>query len=111
MKFWETVKKTFRINPKAVALSSLTAGANQLTVKWKKGSGITGYQIQYSTSKKFTAKTTKTVTVAGAKKISKVLSKLTKGKTYYVRVRTYQTVSKTKYYSAWSAVKSVKITK
>ena len=36
---------------------------------------------------------------------------LTKGKTYYVRVRSYKTVSGTKYYSAWSSKKSVKISK
>ena len=34
-----------------------------------------------------------------------------KGKTYYVRVRTYKTVSSVKYYSMWSAVKSLKLTK
>lgn len=38
-------KITFRIIPKAVKISSLTAGKQQLTVQWKKGSNITGYQM------------------------------------------------------------------
>lgn len=56
-------------------------------------------------------KTTKTVKVTSAKTVSKVLSKLKKGKTYKIQIRAYKTVSRTKYYSAWSPVKSVKITK
>ena len=51
------------------------------------------------------------MTITKAKTVSKVISKLMKNKTYYVRIRTYQTVSKVKYYSAWSAAKSVKIKK
>ena len=34
---------------------------------------------------------------------------LKSGKTYYVRVRAYKTVDKQNYYSAWSAVKRVKV--
>ena len=34
-----------------------------------------------------------------------------KNQRYYIRIRTYKTVSGKKYYSAWSAVKSVKVTK
>ena len=49
--------------------------------------------------------------VAKNSTVSKVISSLTKGKTYYVRVRTYKTVSGTKYTSAWSASKKVKISK
>ena len=33
---------------------------------------------------------------------------ITKGKTYYIRVRAYKTVNGTKYYGAWSKVKSIK---
>jgi len=105
-KYGESVSKTFKINPKAVALAGLTAGKQQLTVKWKKGTGITGYEVQYSLKKSF----------AGAKKVAvkktavkTVLKKLTTGKTYYVRVRAYKTVSGKKYYSAWSKAKSAKV--
>ena len=71
---------------------------------------ITGYQIQYSTSKTF-ASGNKTVTAAGASTVSKVITGLTKGKTYYVRIRAFKTVNSTKYRSAWSTVKTVKIQK
>ncbi len=92
------------------SLSSVTnSSSKKMTVKWSKASSVTGYQIQYSTSSSFSSYTT--VTVSGASNVSKVISGLTKGKTYYVRIRTYKTVSGTKYYSAWSSKKSVKISK
>ena len=92
------------------SISSLKNYATKkMTVKWAQNSKVTGYQVQYSTSSKFSSTTTKTIT--GYKNVSKTITSLTKGKTYYVRVRGYKTVSGVKYYSAWSAVKSVKISK
>ncbi|MCD8013751.1 MAG: CAP domain-containing protein [Lachnospiraceae bacterium] len=92
-------------------LSSVkNTASRKITVKWKKKSGVTGYQIQYSTSKTF-KKGNKTVKVSGAKKTKKVISKLKKGKTYYVRVRTYKKVNGVTYYSAWSTKKKVSIKK
>ena len=41
--------------------------------------------------------------------VKKKLTKLTSGKTYYVRVRTYKTVDGKNIYSAWSDVESVKV--
>ena len=77
-----------------------------LKLSWKKDKTVTGYQIQYSTSRTF-ASGNKAVGVAGAATVSRVIGSLTKGKTYYVRIRTYKTVGKTKYYSTWSAAKTV----
>ena len=78
---------------------------------WKKqATQTTGYQLQYSTDKNF-KKGNKTVTVKGAKTTSKTISKLTKGKKYYVRVRTYKTVNKTNFYSGWSKSSSVTVKK
>ncbi|MCM1284986.1 MAG: fibronectin type III domain-containing protein [Acetobacter sp.] len=107
-----TVTKTFTIKPKSTSISKVTAGKKKFTVKWKKlTSQTTGYQIQYSTSSKFTAKTTKTVTVSKNKTTSKSVSKLKAKKKYYVRVRTYKTVKvngkNTKIYSSWSKAKTV----
>jgi len=83
----------------------------QLKVTWKKqATQTTGYQVQYSTDKNF-KKGNKTVTVKGAKTTSKTISKLTKGKKYYVRVRTYKTVNKTNFYSGWSKSSSVTVKK
>lgn len=84
--------------------------SGKLTVQWKKNAKTSGYQIQYSTSSTF-AIGNKTVKVSGSSKLSRTVSKLSKNKTYYVRVRAYKTVSGKTYYSAWSNVKKVKITK
>lgn len=65
--------------------------------------------MQYSTASNF--KGAKTVTVASGQKTGVTLSKLTKKKKYYVRVRAYKTVSGTKYVSAWSGSKNVTIKK
>ena len=107
-----TVKKTFTILPKNTAISKLTASKNTVTVKWKKQTKQTaGYEIQYSTSSKFTKKTTKTVKVTKNSTNSKKITKLKAKKKYYVRIRTYQTVKvgkkSTKIYSGWSKAKMV----
>ena len=101
-----TVKKAFRINPKAVTLSSLTAGSKSLTVDWKKGSSITGYEVQYALKKSFAS--AKKVTIKKADTVKTVLKGLTPNKAYYVRIRAYKTVKGKKYFSAWSKVKSAK---
>ena len=94
---------TFKINPKATSLSKLTAGAKSLKVYVKKQSTqVTGYEIQYSTSKKFTS--AKKLIISSYKTTTKTIKKLNSKKTYYVRVRTYKTVNGKKYYSSWSKV-------
>ncbi len=103
-----TKEVTFNIVPKGVKLSSLTAGKKQLTVKWKKGSNITGYEIEYSTDKKFKKDVNK-LTISKAGTTQTVLKKLTAKKTYYVRIRTYKTVGGVKFWSAWSSVMNKKI--
>ena len=102
-----TISKSFKINPKGTALKSVTSPKTKhIKVTYSKVSGVTGYQTVYSTSSKFTKATTKT---ASSKNTVKTISGLKKGKTYYVKVRTYKTVGGTRYYSAYSAVKKVKI--
>lgn len=94
-------KLYFKINPVPAEIDSISAGSGSLKVKLeKKSTQVTGYQIQYSTSKSFSSATTKTI--SSYKTTSKTLSGLKSGKTYYVRVRTYKTVDGTKYYSPWS---------
>lgn len=100
----------FTINPKGTKLKSVTARKKGFKAKWSaQKSQTSGYQIQYSTSKKF--KSAKTVTISGNKNTSKTVKKLKAGKKYYVRVRTYKTVGKTKFYSSWSGYKSAKTKK
>ena len=93
------------------AISSVTNSASKkMTVKWGKNAKANGYQIQYSTDKNFKSGN-KAVSITSASTVSKVIGSLTKGKTYYVRIRTYKTVGSTKYWSIWSAARSVKISK
>ena len=89
------------------SITSLTAKDNGFTVKWKKKSGITGYQIQYSTNSKFSKKSTKTVKIKKAKTTSKKISDLEPSQKYYVRIRTYKISNKKSNYSTWSKTKSV----
>lgn len=105
-----TKKVTVTVNPAGTKLTGVkNYKGKKLKAYWKKNTKVTGYQIQYSTSSKF--KSAKTVTVKGYKSTSKTITKLTKNKKYYVRVRTYKTVSKVNYYSSWSNVKSITIKK
>lgn len=87
-------------------ITSVKAQSKAFTVKWKKKSSITGYQIQYSTNSKF-KKNNKKIKIKNAKTVSKKITKLKASKKYYVRIRTYQG----KKYSKWSKVKSIKIPK
>jgi aryl-phospho-beta-D-glucosidase BglC (GH1 family) len=89
---------------KSVSLKSLKN--KKIKISYKKASGATGYEIQYSTSKKFAAKSTKT---AKTKKTSYTLKKLKKGKTYYIRVRAYKTKNGTDVKGSFSSKKSIKV--
>ncbi len=91
--------------PSKQTISSLKAGSKSFTVKYKKNTSASGYQVQYSTSSKFTKATTKTVTKNSTTSFK--ASKLSSKKKYYVRVRSYKTVSGQKVYGAWSSAKSV----
>ncbi|MBR3969271.1 MAG: fibronectin type III domain-containing protein [Clostridia bacterium] len=104
-KYKGTKTLTFKINPPKTSVSKLTAGKTSITVKLsKKSTQVSGYQVQYSTSKKFTS--AKTKTISSYKKTSVILSGLKAKKIYYVRVRTYKKVSGKTYYSKWSSVKT-----
>ena len=111
-KYSGTVSKTFSINPKGTSVSSVAAEAKGFTVKWKKQAvQTTGYEIQYSTNKKFTKKTTATKIVKKSSATKLSICKLKANKKYYIRIRTYKTVKGKKYYSGWSKNKSVAVRK
>lgn len=77
-----------------------------MKVFWKKIKGVSGYQIQYSISRKF--KKAKKITIKKAKITSKSIKKLKAKKKYYVRIRTYIVVNGKEKYSNWSKTKSKK---
>ena len=91
--------------PGKTKISTLKSSEGKLTVKYKKVSkNCKGYQIQISTSKSFFDPTTKNTT-----NTKLTFKNLTKGKTYYVRVRAYNKSGSNKVYGKWSAVKSITI--
>ena len=106
-----TGKKTlnFSIVPAKVGSLKLKAKNDAMDVSWKTVKGADGYEISYSTSKKFTKKTTKTATIKKQKTKKTTLKKLQSGKKYYVRIRAYKKVSGKNVYGAYSSVKSVKV--
>ena len=97
---------TFKIVPKAPAISRLKATSGQVTVSWKKVAGVTGYQVVYSLKSNFASSVKKIA--KGASKSSLVVKGLKAGKTYYFRMRTYRTINGKTYWSDWSKTKSVK---
>ena len=97
--------------PAKTRITSLkNLSGRKMQVKWKKVSSATGYQIQYATDKNFT-RGKKTVTISKKNATSTKIGKLTKKKTYYVRIRTRRKVAGKYYYSNWSATAKVKIKK
>lgn len=96
------------IRQSVLALKS--SKSRQMTVSWKKDTRATGYQIMYSTDKKF-RKNVKTVNIKKYKTTHCTVKKLARNKRYYVRVRSYKKVSGGKLYGSWSSTKNVKIKK
>lgn len=102
-----TLSKTFKINPKATSITSLTKAKKSFTVKWTKRTvQVTGYEVMYATNKTFT-KGKKTVNIKSFKTVSKKVTGLKSGQKYWVKVRTYKKVNGTKFYSTWTPVKTV----
>ena len=96
---------TFNILPKKPAFSKVQSKKTGTAVlKWKKLKQVNGYEVQFSTDKKF-----RTFDSAKTGKVSVTLKKLISKKTYYVRVRGYRNVKGGRIYGAWSKVKKVKI--
>ncbi len=101
---------TVKILPNATSIKTVSSPKKgQIKLTWGKNTNTDYYQIQYSTSSKFTSSTTKTVYVYSNSTTSRTQTGLTSGKKYYVRIRS---VDKSKtVYSSWSSVKSVTVKK
>lgn len=96
--------KSFKQIPATVTLKASSSNG-KVNLSWTNIAGETGYQIWYSTSKNGTY-TKLSTTKADVVKFSKAL---TKGKTYYFKVRAYTKVSSNYIYSSFSSVVSCKI--
>lgn len=102
--YGDYVTITVKTVPPTVKKVKVTPSLETASVKWAKASGVKGYKVEYSTSKKFTKKTTKTTTIKKASTVKATLKKLTPGKTYYVRVRSYTTLNGETHYGDYSSV-------
>ena len=96
---------------KTTISKAVKSGNTSVKVTWKKAassSACTGYQVVLATNSGFT-KNVKKVTVSGRSTVTKKVTGLSKGKTYYVKVRAYKKVNGVKVYGAYSSVKKVKL--
>lgn len=93
----------------SVKIKSLTnKKGRKLAIKFTGKKTVSGYQIQYSTGRSF--RSARTLKLSGKNSTLRTISKLKKGKTYYVRVRAYKKAGGNTYYGVWTS-KSRKVTK
>lgn len=107
-----SLKVKVTVKPAKVAVASLkTIKGKKLSIKWKKAPNATGYEIQYSTDKKF-KKGVKQKKITKGKATSCTLTKIKDNKNYYVRIRAYKTVKvkgkKQTLKGAWGTVRGTK---
>ncbi len=87
------------------AITGVTAGSGQLTVKWSGTKTVSGYDICYSTAEDF-SNNVSYVSITSASTYQTVLTGLSSGTKYYIRVRAYQDVGGMTYYGRWSVVRN-----
>ena len=86
--------------------------STRLTLTWKTNPYASGYQIQYAQNSLFSG--AKKATINNADTSGYTLSKLSKNKNYYVRIRAFKKQGKKTWYSVWSPsgnIKSARTTK
>lgn len=97
---WAASYKTFTTATKpATPTVKATAGSKQATISWNKVAGATGYVVYMQDDFGDYNK------IGSTKKTSYTRKKLTKGKTYYFRVRAYKTVDGKNIYGGYKTVK------
>ena len=94
------------VNPQAASVTSVKSSKKKVTLKWERVDDISGYQVSYALKSSFKGAKNKNV---AAKNTTVTLKNLKSKKYYYLRVRTYQTVSGKKYYSEWSQISKIKV--
>lgn len=99
------IKTNFVIDPAKQEIQKLESRFGGFYIDYVQKGSATGYEIQYSTDSKLS--NAKTVKVANNKTDKTTVSKLSTGKKYYVRVRSFTTVGGKTYNGKWSDVKSV----
>lgn len=79
------------VKPQKQSVTLKKGKGRTMSLKWIKDRKVTGYILQYGTDRSF-KKNTKEINLKKSTVASKKISKLKKGKTYYVRVRSYKTM-------------------
>lgn len=97
----------YMVAPSGIKMSNSVR--RTVRVSYAANSKASGYQIRYSLKSSMAG--AKVIKMAGSRSVAKNITGLTKGGKYYVSVRSYKTVGKTAYYSAWSTPKSVTVSK
>ena len=98
---------TITVKPKKVIGTKAKTGKRKMTVSWKRDKKATGYRITYARNKKFT-KGKKNVTIGKNKTTKRTIKKLKK-QTYYVKVRAFKKVGKTKIYGSYSKARKCRV--
>ena len=106
---WSGIKSvTVGENPYPVNVTKLsTYLGSHIKIDWSKAAGVSGYHIKYADNSNMDG--VKEVFVKGDSTLTKTLTGLKNGKTYYVKIQTYKTVSGKTYWSSWSKTKSIKV--
>ena len=91
----------------AARIVKMTPAKGKFIVSIRRVKTASGYQVLYSTSKKMMKARIKTFN--GSKSTKLTVSRLKKGKTYYVKVRPIKKVGKRTYLGITSRVKSVRV--
>lgn len=98
------VNKAKKLKTKVISATKKNKKAKNAKIVLKKIKNASGYQIKYSTNKKF-----KKFKKKSFKKNKFKLKKLKPGKKYYVKARTYVKTNGKKTYGLWSKAKRVKV--
>lgn len=101
----ENVRLTVEPDVQFISVTSEQKG--YLTFKWGRNSQVSGYEIDYSANKAFTA--AKRGIVSDNRITEGVKSGLISGQTYYVRIRGYRLVNGIKIDGPWSDIKYCKV--
>ena len=81
----------------------------KVKITWKKAKNVSGYEIYRCTKKN--GKYKRIITIKKGGTIGCINSKLKTRQRYYYKIRSYKIVGKKKYYSSFTGIKNIKVTK
>ena len=101
----------FKITLKAPSFTSVSSPeSGQISLAWKKDTQADGYQIQYCGEKSFSSKV-KELKINSNATVKETITKLTPGKKYYVRIRSYKKSSSRNTYGPFGNIRTVTVKK